>query len=128
MKNLTAAVFALASLAAPALAAPPPTRGAHPPAGLAQPGPLVCVPMELECVRVECEAECWEVRVSYESAEGPQQTPTGGLWGSISGARCHADKVASRGFWLDPASALQPTKVPPGALRLVVIDRAFPDR
>lgn len=119
-------VLAGAVLVAPAATGAAPVPRTAPP-GIMRQAPQACVPVEAECVRVECEEECWEVRAAYESVEdGVQQATTGGLWGSISGARCHAEKVAALGFWLGPEVALQPTKVPAGALRLVVIDRAIP--
>lgn len=86
--------------------------------------PQACTPVEAECIRVTCDTECWEVRVEYRRDGAPAQATVGGVWGSIQGARCWADRVSERGFWLE--GELQPSKVPPAALDLVVIDRAGP--
>lgn len=144
MKNLLAAAIALLLIAASAAWAEPPTTSKARPAGqvaarASEPaaqgvaaeasapheappsaGPAkACVLLEDECPRVACDAECWEVRVEYGSG---QYAVTGGLWGSFPGARCWAERVSRRGFWLQ--DELQPTLVPPAALSLIVIDRA----
>ncbi len=79
-------------------------------------------PLAPQCQQTPCGAECWEIRVTYHRDGVQHQAVVGGTWGSFPGATCWADQVAVRGFWLE--GEMQPTKVPPAALELLVIDVA----